>query len=149
MNNLAIEVGVDGKTISSWIGVLESSFIIHRLPPHHKNFNKRVVKMAKLYFYDTGLVCNLLGITSPEQLASHYLAGSIFENFVIIEMIKNRLNRGENNNLYFWRDSVGHEIDVIIDTAGQLFPLEIKSGKTITQDYFKFMFCYSSSCLLF
>ena len=93
--------------------------------------------MSKLYFYDTGLVCNLLGITSPEQLASHYLAGSIFENFVIVEMIKNRLNRGENNNLYFWRDNVGHEIDVIIDTSGQLFPLEIKSGKTITQDYFK------------
>ncbi len=137
MNNLALETGVNGKTIASWIGVLESSFIIHRLPPHHKNFNKRLVKMPKLYFYDTGLLCSLLGISNSEQLQFHYMAGSIFANFIINELIKNRFNRGEKNNLFFWRDNVGHEIDVLIETYNDLMPIEIKSGKTITQDYFK------------
>ena len=137
MNNLALETGVNGKTIASWIGVLESSFIIHRLQPHHKNFNKRLVKMSKLYFYDTGLLCSLLGISNSEQLHFHYMAGSIFENFIINELIKNRFNQGKNQNLFFWRDNVGHEIDVIIETPDDLLPIEIKSGKTITQDYFK------------
>jgi len=137
MNNLAIETGVDAKTIASWLGILESSFIIHRLQPHHANFNKRLVKMNKLYFYDTGLACNLLGITKPDQLQFHYMGGSIFENFIINELLKHRFNHGENNNLFFWRDNIGHEIDVIIETPNNLLPLEIKSGKTITPDYFK------------
>lgn len=137
MNNLAIETGVDGKTIASWLSVLESSFIIHRLPPHHANFNKRLVKMPKLYFYDTGLVCSLLGITKPEQLPFHFLAGSLFENFIINELLKYRFNQGKNHNLFFWRDNMGHEIDVIIENPNELLPIEIKSGKTITQDYFK------------
>ncbi|MDA3780027.1 MAG: ATP-binding protein [Bacteroidales bacterium] len=137
LNSLAIETGVTNKTIASWISVLESSFIIHRIQPHHKNFNKRVIKMAKIYFYDTGLACNLLGITSPEQLSLHYLGGSIFENFVINELLKYRFNRGERHNLFFWRDNIGHEIDVVIENNDKLLPIEIKSGKTITQDYFK------------
>jgi predicted AAA+ superfamily ATPase len=137
MSSLAIESGVDSKTISSWIGVLESSFIMYRLQPHHKNFNKRVVKMPKLYFYDTGLVCALLGIQNAQQLYYHPLAGSLFENFVISELIKYRYNRAKLNNLYFWRDNIGHEIDVIVEISSGLFPIEIKSGKTITQDFFK------------
>lgn len=137
LNNLALETGVNGKTIASWISVLESSFIIHRLQPHHKNFNKRIIKMPKIYFYDTGLACNLLGITNSDQLPFHYMGGNIFENFVINELLKHRFNQGESHNLFFWRDNIGHEIDVIIENPNKLLPIEIKSGKTITQDYFK------------
>ena len=137
MHNLAIEAGVDHKTISSWLSVLQSSFIIHLLRPHYQNFNKRIVKTSKLYFYDTGLACSLLGIQNPSQLTTHPLKGNLFENFIISEMIKNRFNRNEPDNLYFWRDNTGNEIDVLIDEGGQLYPIEIKSGKTITPDYFK------------
>ncbi len=137
MHNLAIEAGVDHKTISSWLSVLESSFIIHLLRPHFQNFNKRIVKTPKLYFYDTGLACSLLGIQKPSQLTTHPLRGNLFENFVISEMIKNRFNRNESNNLYFWRDNTGKEIDIVIDEGTRLYPVEIKSGKTITPDYFK------------
>ncbi len=137
MNSLAIETGVDNKTISSWIGILESSFIIFRLQPHHSNFNKRIVKMPKIYFYDTGLACALLGIQNPEQLNYHPLSGSLFENYVIGELIKYRYNRAKNNNLYFWRDNTGHEIDVIADNVEKLYPVEIKSGQTITDKFFE------------
>jgi predicted AAA+ superfamily ATPase len=137
MNNLAIETGVDNKTIGSWIGILESSFIMYRLYPHYKNFNKRIVKMPKLYFYDTGLVCALLGIQNAQQLDFHPLFGSLFENFVIMELIKHRFNRAKNNNFYFWRDNTGHEIDLIAEESEGLYPIEIKSGKTITDEFFK------------
>jgi predicted AAA+ superfamily ATPase len=137
MHSLAIESGVDSKTISSWIGILESSFILYRLFPHHTNFNKRLVKMPKIYFYDTGLICALLGIHSPKQLIYHPLFGSLFENMVIGELVKFRFNKAKNNNLYFWRDNIGHEIDVIAETEEILFPVEIKSGKTITDEFFR------------
>lgn len=134
---LAIEVGVDSKTIESWIGILEASFILFRLKPHYNNFNKRLVKMQKLYFYDVGLASALLGIQNPNQLDLHPFKGSLFENMVLVELLKQRLNKGESNNLYFWRDSKGNEIDVIIDNFDALIPVEIKSGKTITKEYFK------------
>ncbi|WP_223550132.1 ATP-binding protein [Aestuariivivens sp. NBU2969] len=134
---LAIEVGVDSKTIESWIGILEASFILFRLPPHHHNFNKRIVKMPKLYFYDVGLACALLGVQNANQLELHPFKGSLFENMVVVELLKQRLNKGKLNNLYFWRDNKGNEIDIIIDNFDELMPIEIKSGKTITQDYFK------------
>lgn len=134
---LAIEVGVDSKTIESWIGVLEASFILFRLKPHHNNFNKRLVKMPKLYFYDVGLASALLGVQNADQLDLHPFKGSLFENMVVVELLKQRLNKGESNNLYFWRDNKGHEIDVIIDNFDVLVPVEIKSGKTITKEYFK------------
>jgi predicted AAA+ superfamily ATPase len=137
MNSLAIETGVDNKTISSWIGVLESSFIMYRLYPHHANFNKRIVKMPKLYFYDTGLACALLGIQNAAQLNYNPLSGSLFENFIIGELLKQRYNSGKSNNLYFWRDNTGHEVDIIIENQGTLYPVEIKSGKTITNEFFK------------
>jgi uncharacterized protein len=136
-NALAIEVGVNNKTIEAWLGALEASFIVFRLQPHHKNFNKRVVKMPKLYFYDTGLVCALLGLQNHTQLQFHPFKGSIFENMVIAELLKQQLNMGKPNNLYFWRNNAGHEIDVLIDNFDALIPIEIKSGKTITNDYFK------------
>jgi predicted AAA+ superfamily ATPase len=137
MNSLAIETGVDNKTIASWIGILESSFILFRLQPHFKNFNKRVVKMPKIFFYDTGLVCNLLGIKTMEQLDFHPLAGSLFENFIISDFLKRSYHQGLNQSFYFWRDNTGHEIDVIMEQAGHFVPIEIKMGKTIHDEYFR------------
>ncbi|MBP2833271.1 ATP-binding protein [Aquimarina sp. U1-2] len=136
-NALAIEVGVDNKTIESWIGVLEASFIVFRLQPHHKNFNKRIVKMPKLYFYDVGLASALLGIQHANQWELHPFKGNVFENLIIVEFLKQRFNQGKPNNLYFWRNNTGNEVDIIIDNFEELIPVEIKSGKTITQEYFK------------
>ena len=137
LSSLSVEVGVDTKTIQSWIGILESSFIIYLLRPHHRNFNKTIVKRPKLYFYDTGLVCSLLGITSETQLLTHPLRGSLFESLVVTEMVKKRTNRGEAVNLYYWRDKTGHEIDIIVDEGDVLLPIEIKAGKTITTEFFR------------
>jgi len=139
LNNsaLAVESGVDVKTIQSWIGILESSFIIYLLKPHFKNFNKTIVKRPKVYFYDTALVCYLLGIRNVLHLKTHPLRGSIFEGMVVTELIKKRTNAGLPINIYYWRDKTGHEIDVIIDNAGKLLPIEIKSGKTLNSEFFK------------
>ncbi len=134
---LANETGVDTKTIQSWISVLESSFIIYLLKPHFRNFNKTIVKRPKLYFYDTGIVCSLLGINSENQLNTHPLRGSLFECMVITEMVKKRTNAGLPVNLYYWRDKTGHEIDVIIDEGDKLIPVEIKSSKTVNTAFFK------------
>ena len=125
MHNLATEAGVDSKTVAFWLSVLESSFIIHLLKPHHQNFNKRLVKMPKLYFYDTGLACSLLSIAKTSQLSLHPMRGSIFENFVMAELIKERLNKNAPLNLYFWRDNTGNEMDVVIDEGADLYPVEI------------------------
>ena len=137
MHNLAIESGVDGITISSWIGILEMSYIIFKLNPHHKNFNKRVVKMPKIYFYDTGLAASLLGIENPDQFFLHPFRGNLFENLIFVEFLKQRFNRGQKNNLSFWRDNVGHEIDLIFQYGNNLIPVEIKSGQTVTSEYFE------------
>ncbi|MBW6480879.1 MAG: ATP-binding protein [Bacteroidales bacterium] len=136
MSSLAIETGADSKTIGAWIGVLESSFVVFRLYPYYRNFNKRVVKMPKLYFYDTGLVCSLLGIRTGDQLTLHPLYGSLFENLIISELKKHNFNRAGNENLYFWRDNTGHEVDILIEQNNNLLPVEIKSGKTITGEFF-------------
>ncbi len=137
LSSIAIEAGVDSKTIASWISVLESSFIIYLLKPHHANFNKRLVKMPKLYFCDTGLACSLLSINNSKQLTTHPLKGSLFENYVINDMVKERYNSNEPLDLYFWRDSTGNEMDIVIDQGSNLYPIEIKAGKTITGEYFK------------
>ncbi|MHA7131656.1 ATP-binding protein [Algoriphagus namhaensis] len=137
MSSLANDVGVDSKTIQSWIGILESSFIIHLLRPHFKNYNKMIVKRPKVYFLDSGLVTFLLGINTSEQLTQHPLRGSLFENLVISESIKLRTNRGGEINLYFWRDKTGHEIDLLVDRGLDLLPIEIKSGMTVASSYFK------------
>ncbi len=135
--SLSVEVGVDVKTLQSWTGILESSFIVYLLRPHFKNFNKIVVKRPKLYFYDTGLVCSLMGITTIEQVANHPLRGFLFECLIVTELIKQRTHRGKKINLYYWRDKTGHEIDILIENASNLIPLEIKAGKTIQKDFFK------------
>ena len=136
-SNLAVEVGVDVKTVKSWLGILQASYIIHLLPPYFRNFSKRVVKTPKLYFYDTGLASHLLRIRSSEDLANHAMRGALFENLVVTELLKGRFNHGKRSNLYFWRDRSGHEVDVILDRGVEVWPIEIKSGQTITSAYFK------------
>ncbi len=137
MNSLATETGVDAKTISSWIGVLEASFIVFRLQPYHKNFNKRIVKMPKLYFYDTGLAAALMGIDDISLLTIHPFRGALFENLIVLDFLKKSFNSGKTNNLYFWRDNNGNEIDLLIKKGNRRVPVEIKSGQTINDDFFK------------
>lgn len=137
MSNLAIEAGINVNTVNSWLGLLQSSYIIYLLKPHHRNFNKRVVRTPKLYFHDTGLACHLLGIQKAEELRFNIHRGALFENMVLNEMLKRRFNSGKRNNLFFWRDNTGNEIDVIIDNGKQLIPVEIKSGATITENILK------------
>lgn len=137
LSSLANDCGITHNTAKAWISVLEASYIVHLLPPHHQNFNKRLIKTPKLYFLDTGLASWLLGIQNSEQLATHVQRGALFETWVISELLKARYNAGETSNLYFWRDRSGHEVDLLIDQGTYLSPLEIKSGQTINQDYFK------------
>lgn len=137
MSSLAVEVGVDTKTIQSWISILESSFIIYLLRPHYRNFNKTITKRPKVYFYDTGLACSLLGISTKEQLHVHPLRGSLFETFIVSELVKKRTNTAKEINLYYWRDKTGYEIDLIKEDGMTLLPIEIKSGKTVNAEFFK------------
>lgn len=137
IDSLATISGISLNTAKSWLSILEASYIVHLLQPHHKNFNKRLIKRPKLYFYDTGLACNLLRIKSAEQLELHHMRGSLFENFILNELLKSKLNKAQIPNFYFWRDKHGKEIDCIVETAEKLIPIEIKSGKTYTKYYFK------------
>ncbi len=137
MNSLGNDVGLNHVTVAGWLSVLEASFITFFLRPHHMNFNKRMVKSPKLYFYDCGLACNLLNVESAPNLAFHPLRGPLFESFIVAELFKQRLHAGNPPNLYFWRDNVGHEIDCLFDFGVSQFPVEIKSGSTITSDFFK------------
>ena len=134
---IANDLGVSYKTVRSWLSVLEASFIIFLLPPFYKNFNKRIIKSPKLYFYDTGLVCSLLGIHSPRDLQLHYLKGEIFESLIISELKKRLSHANRPDRLYFWRDRSGHEIDCLIETGARIKTVEIKSGVTIHPTFFK------------
>ncbi|HQG33758.1 MAG TPA: ATP-binding protein [Syntrophales bacterium] len=136
LSSLANDCGITHNTARSWLSVLEASYLVFTLMPYYRNFNKRLVKTPKLYFFDTGLAAWLLGIQNPEQLSIHPMRGPLFESLVISELIKDKYNQGLATNLYFWRDSTGNEIDVIIDEGGKVMPLEIKSGQTVTQDFF-------------
>jgi uncharacterized protein len=136
LSSLANDCGITHNTAKAWITLLEASFIVFLLQPYHNNFGKRLVKTPKLYFYDTGLACSLLGIENRKQLENHYLRGALFENMIISELLKKRYNHGLLPNLYFWRDQVGHEIDCIVDIAGQLTAIELKSGQTLNRDFF-------------
>lgn len=130
-NSLANDLGVNLNTVRSWLDILESSYVIFRLNPHHKNFNKRVVKQKKLYFVDVGLAAHLLGIESPKQVDTHYLKGNLFENLIISEFFKERYNKGKPSNLFFWRDHIGNEVDLLIEQGNTLTPIEIKSSQTL------------------
>ncbi|MFO7730081.1 MAG: ATP-binding protein [Spirochaetia bacterium] len=135
-SSLANDCGIALDTAKRWLSVLKAGFIIFLLPPHHRNFNKQVIKSPKLYFYDTGLVCHLLGIRSPEQARSHPLRGALFENLIIAEAHKIYTHHRMKPPLYFWRDRTGHEIDLLLDEGGKLFPVEIKSGQTVSPNMF-------------
>ncbi|PCJ81094.1 MAG: AAA family ATPase [Bacteroidetes bacterium] len=136
MSELSNEAGVSVNTIKSWINILETSYIVFRLYSHHKNYNKRLTKMPKLYFYDTGLLSYLLGIKNSSQIKIHFAKGAIFENLIIGELMKRHIHIGKEPNLYFWRDHKGKEIDLIIDDGELITPIEIKSGSTKRGDYF-------------
>jgi predicted AAA+ superfamily ATPase len=136
-SQLANDVGVSVTSVRNWLSVLETSFIAYQLNPYFRNFKKRITKATKLYFYDTGLACSLLRLKSPENLETYYNKGALFENFVINEICKSYYNRGERPPIYYWRDSKGREIDLIIDQGNSLIPIEIKSGATYHSDFFK------------
>ncbi len=137
LNSLAGECGITHNTARDWMSVLEASYLVFRLQPYHKNFSKRIVKQSKLYFYDSGLLCALLGLHNPSQLAQHYLRGSIFETFVVGELVKARWFKGLSGYSCFWRDRHGHEIDYLIETPQSVVPVEIKSGETINSSMFE------------
>ncbi len=137
LSSLANDCGITHNTAKAWISVLEAGYIVHLLPPHQQNFNKRLVKTPKLYFLDTGLAIWLHGIQNSEQLATHVQRGALFETWIISELLKACYNADETSNLYFCCDRSGHEMELLIDHGTHLSPLEIKSGQTINRDYFK------------
>ena len=130
-DDLAKKTGVDTKTILAWLGLLESSYIIFQLQPWYNNLNKRIIKSPKLYFYDSGLLCYLLGIKSESVLKKHHSYGAIFENWIISELMKNNFNAARHDGMYYFRDSAGNEIDLIIEREGEPLAIEIKSGSKI------------------
>jgi len=136
-SSLANDVGVDAKTIRSWLSILEASFLLFRLPPFYENFGKRLIKAPKYYFTDVGLLCFLLGIRKPEQITRDPLVGSIFENMVVIECVKARYNRGELPDLYYFRDTNGNEVDLVWQEGRALSAAEIKSASTFSMSQLK------------
>ena len=137
VNSLSNDAGVSHTTAKNWLSVLEASYILFLLQPYHRNISKRLVKSPKLYFYDVGLAAYLLGIENEKQISRDPLRGGLFENMVIAEVLKYRFNQGQRSNLYFYRDSKGNEVDLLLVNGPDLYPIEIKAGMTITRDYFK------------
>lgn len=136
-SSLSNDVGVSVPTITEWVSILQASYIVWKLPPYFANINKRLVKTPKLYFYDTGLLCYLLGIENVQQLKTHPLRGSIFENMVLNEVLKSRFNQGKDNNLCFYRENKGFEVDLVSPQSNKLSIMEIKSAKTFTKDFMR------------
>ena len=151
LSSLASDCGVSHNTVRAWISVLEASYVVFLLQPHHQNFGKRLVKTPKLYFVDTGLAAFLLGIRDPQHLSIHSARGALFENFVISELLKRRYNEGLPSNLFFWRNNAGVEVDLVIEQGEQLIPVEIKSGQTFSSDFLaglqKWMRLAGETCL--
>ena len=136
LSSVADDYGITHNTAAAWLSVLEASYIVFLLRPHFRNYNKRLVKTPKLYFCDTGLAGWLLGIREPGQLAFHAQRGALFENLVVTEFLKARLNHGLPPDIYFWRDSRGLEVDLLLESGEELKPVEIKAGQTIASDFF-------------
>lgn len=134
---LANEVGVSNQTIKHWISILEASYIVYILPPWHANLSKRLVKSQKIYFYDVGLASFLLGIENEKHLKTHPLRGALFENMVLLELVKNRFNAGLDSNFYFYRDNHNNEIDVVQEQGQYLNLFEIKSSMTFHSGFLK------------
>ena len=134
MSALAADCGISVPTAKRWLSILEASFLIVLLRPDFRNFNKRLVKSPKLYFLDTGLLCYLLRIRSSDELRIHSARGAVFESWALSELLKNYYNRGIEGDVYFWRDSTGHEVDLLVEQGRELIPIEIKSGETVVSD---------------
>ena len=135
LTSLGADCGISSVTAKQWLSVLEASYIVSLLQPHHRNFGKRLVKAPKLYFCDVGLAAWLLGIRDATSLDTHAARGALFETYVVSELMKQRLNAGQPRDLYFWRDSAGNEVDVVIESAQGLQAIEIKSGSTFASDW--------------
>ena len=136
LTSLGNDCGITHNTAKAWLSVLEASYIVYLLRPHHRSFDKRMVKSPKLYFYDPGLAAWLLGIRSADQLATHPLRGALFEGWVVAELLKALYHPALEDNLYHWRDHGGREVDVLIDRGPELIPVEAKSGQTVNRDFF-------------
>jgi predicted AAA+ superfamily ATPase len=137
MNSLANDAGISHTTVSQWLSILEASYIIFRLQPYYKNYNKRLVKTPKLYFFDSGIVCQLLGVDSPEHLQFHSSRGAIFEGFALTEIYKHALAQARQPHLYYWRDHVGLEIDGLWEKGEDLKSIEIKASTTVLDEFFQ------------
>ncbi len=136
MQSLASDAGVSDKTAKHWLSILETCYLIHFVRPHFANFGKRLTKSPKLYVTDVGLACALLGIETATQVQNHPLRGALFETMVVNEFLKNRCNTGMRSPLYFWRDNIGTEVDLILERGNELAAVEIKSGVTVASDAF-------------
>lgn len=137
LNALANDCGISQPTANAWMNLLEASFIVKRIAPYHRNFGKRLVKTPKLYFLDTGLCAWLLGITSERDMQSHYARGALFETWAVTEALKWRAVRGNAQPLYFWRDNIGNEVDLLLEQDGGISLVEVKSGQTFQPDWLK------------
>lgn len=137
INSLCNETGVTHNTLKSWIGILEASHLIYLLQPYYENLGKRIIKSPKLYFVDVALACYLLGIKSQKHLAPHPLRGMLFENMVVMDIVKNQANKGQDPDLYFYRDSNQNEVDIVFEQEGKLTPIEIKSSETFNKKFIK------------
>lgn len=130
VSSLATDAGISPKTAEAWLSVLETSYVVYRLQPYHQNWGKRLTKTAKLYFFDTGLLCYLLDIQQPAQVLTHFAYGSIFENAVLLELMKADYHAGRRPSVFFWRDSHGNEVDFLLERGGRLLPVEVKASQT-------------------
>jgi predicted AAA+ superfamily ATPase len=135
LNSLASDCGISQPTARHWLTVLQASHLVTLLPPYHRNFGKRLVKTPKLYFLDSGLLCHLLRIATPQDLQVHAARGAVFETWVVAETLKHRLNQGLGPDLHFWRDNHGLEVDLVVEHRGRLHAVEIKSGTTYAGDW--------------
>jgi predicted AAA+ superfamily ATPase len=135
--SLGTEAGISQQTLKKWLNILEAGFIAFRLQPYFENFSKRIVKSPKLYFYDTGLLCHLLDIHDPNQIETYHAKGSLLENMIAVELLKNRYNLSRPDSLYFWRDSNGNEVDFVIREGGEIHLIEVKYTFTPASRLFK------------
>ena len=136
-HSISRDLGIDTKTVQRWLSVLETGYIAFTLKPWHKNFSKRVIKTPKLYFYDTGLAASLLGIDSEDELSASEFKGALFENYVVLELMKHNFAKGVNKNYYFWRDSNGNEIDLVVERGVNVSLVETKFSQTVKPEFLK------------
>ncbi len=136
LSSLALDCGITHNTARAWLSFLDASFLSFRLPPYRANVSKRLVKTPKLYFYDTGLVCALLGVQHPEQIREHPLRGALFGNWVVSQIVTERVHRGQPGSIVFYRERNGLEVDLVVEAESRLLAVECKSGQTVSADAF-------------